>query len=105
MPMIAPPHTYTKPDAGVTAKSPATIPNAKPRAVGFPLKIHATTPQLRAAAAAAAWVAENAVVARSEEFNADPPLNPNQPNHRRPAPISVSTIPFGCMACSGYPVR
>ena len=33
---------------------PATIPDANPRAVGFPLKIHSTRTQLSPAAAAAA---------------------------------------------------
>ena len=30
-----------------------------------------------------------------------PPLKPNQPNQSRPAPVRVSTMLLGCMACSG----
>src|SRR5687768_13259887 len=104
-PIRAPPQVYTNPDAGVTATSPATIPDARPRAVGLPLKIHSTRHQLSPAAAAAAWVVANPVDPRSELFSPDPPLNPNHPNHSRAAPTRVSTMLFGCMACSGYPDR
>src|SRR5690349_13639392 len=104
-PIAAPPQMYTNPDAGVTATSPATTPDARPSAVGLPLKIHSTTHQVSAAAAAAAWVAENAAADRLSAFNAAPPLNPNQPNQSNPAPINVRTMLFGWMACSGYPVR
>src|SRR5947209_3375886 len=103
--MAAPPRGRTKPDAGVTATSPATMPDARPRAVGLPLKIHSTRHQVSPAAAAAAWVVVNAVLARLSAFRADPPLNPNQPNQSSPAPIRVRTMLFGCIACSGYPVR
>src|SRR5206468_2151729 len=104
-PMIAAPQGSTNPDAGVTATSPATMPDASPRAVGLPLKIHSTRHHVSPAAAAAAWVVVKPLAPRSVAFRADPPLNPNHPNQSSPAPISVSTMLFGCMACSGYPVR
>src|SRR5205807_7909988 len=91
----------TKPAAGVTATRPATNPDANPRAVGLPLWHHSAIIQLRAAAAAAICEAPSAADARPLLARALPPLKPNQPNHNRPAPMSVSTMLLGCMACSG----
>ena len=80
----------------MTATSPATIPDASPRAVGLPLCSHSTNIQPSPAAAAAAWVAANADPAnRGAVAVALPPLNPNHPNHRRPAPSRVRTMLFG----------
>src|ERR1700686_4584142 len=101
--MHRPPHGYTNPEAGVTATRPATMPDARPRAVGLPRWIHSTSIQLRPAAAAAACVAANADVARPPEIRPLPPLNPNHPNQSIPAPVKVSTMLLGCMGCSGYP--
>src|SRR5262245_33077906 len=100
-PMARPPHIGTKPEAGVTATRPATTPEAQPSAVGLPLCSHSATIQLSAAAAAAAWVALKAEAARALLPPALPPLKPNQPNHRRPAPSNVSTMLLGWKACSG----
>src|SRR5262245_30338722 len=91
----------TKPDAGVIATSPATRPVAKPSAVGLPRCHHSTSIHDSAAAAAATCVAVNADAARPLLPRALPPLKPNQPNHSRPAPSSVSTMLLGCIACSG----
>src|SRR5262245_646713 len=91
----------TNPLAGVTATSPATTPDARPSAVGLPRCSHSMATQLSAAAAAAACDATTASAARLPAPSALPPLNPNQPNHRSPAPVSVSTMLLGCMACSG----
>src|SRR5689334_2303670 len=99
--MINPPQGYTKPEAGVTATSPATMPEASPRAVGLPRCHHSTSIQLRPAAAAAACVAAKADTACEPLLIALPPLKPNHPNQSRPAPSSVSTMLLGCMACSG----
>src|SRR5262245_11313471 len=81
------------------------MPEANPSAVGLPRCHHSTKIQLRPAAAAAACVAVKADTARVLLASALPPLKPNQPNHNRPAPVSVSTILLGWMACWGYPRR
>src|SRR5437763_10476203 len=99
--MASPAHIGTKPDAGVTATSPATMPEASPSAVGLPLCSHSATAQLSPAAAAAACVALKAEAARAPLLPALPPLKPNQPNQRRPAPSRVRTMLFGCMTCVG----
>src|SRR5262245_9076282 len=91
----------TNPDAGVTATRPATRPEARPKAVGLPRCSHSTAIQLKAAAAAATCDAARAEPARPFAPSALPPLNPNQPNQSRPAPISVSTMLLGCIACCG----
>src|SRR5438874_2412065 len=100
-PITSPPDGSTKPDAGVTATNPATMPDASPSAVGLPLCSHSTTIQLSPAAAAAACVALKAEAASVPLATALPPLKPNQPNHNRPAPVSVSTMLLGWPACSG----
>src|SRR5438034_11329029 len=90
-PMINPPQGKTKPEAGVTATSPATMPDAKPRAVGLPRCTHSASIQVSPAAAAATCVAVNADTATEPLAKALPPLKPNQPNHNRPAPVRVRT--------------
>src|ERR1019366_6763850 len=77
----------TNPDAGVMATSPATAPERAPRAVGLPLCIHSAMDQEMAAAAAAKWVLTKALVASELEARALPALKPNQPTHRRQAPM------------------
>src|SRR5262245_60708493 len=99
--MARAPRGLTKPEAGVTATSPATSPEARPRAVGLPRCHHSAKIQLSAAAAEAVCEAVRASPARALLPTALPPLNPNQPNHKIPAPVRVSTIELGCMACSG----
>src|SRR5688500_9953635 len=91
----------TNPEAGVTATRPATSPDAKPSAVGLPRWNHSAAVQDRDAAAAATCDAASADTARPLLAMALPPLNPNQPNHSRPAPSSVSTMLFGWLTCSG----
>ncbi len=61
------------------ATRPATDPEMAPRAVGLPLCIHSARVQLRAAAAAAKWVATKADVAQrtggdgtAEALNSEP---------------------------------
>src|SRR5579864_3230907 len=81
----------TKPAAGVMATNPATAPEIAPKALGLPLRIHSAALHPMTAAAAAKCVATNALVARLPAANALPALNPNQPTHRRQAPIKLST--------------
>src|SRR5262245_66685102 len=93
--MMSPPVTVTKPEAGVTATKPATMPDARPSAVGLPRWNNSASSQLRPAAAAAACVAANAEVAGAPLATALPPLKPNHPNQRRPAPVGGSTMLLG----------
>jgi hypothetical protein len=68
------------------ATNAATIPDAMPIVLTLPvlaisITIHATIP-----AAPAIKVLTKACVAAPSAASADPALNPNQPNHRIPAP-------------------
>src|ERR1041385_3605530 len=95
----------TKPEAGVIATSPATAPEIAPRTLGLPPSIHSAAIQPNTAAAVAKCVAINALVARDPAATALPALKPNQPTHRRHAPITLSTTLCGRMDSSGYPSR
>src|SRR5258707_7509603 len=95
----------TNPAAGVSATSPATAPDIAPSALARPFLIHSAALQLSAAAAAAKCVAANALVASGLEASALPALKPNQPTHKRHAPIKLSTKLCGGMGCFGNPVR
>src|SRR5579863_7491926 len=88
----------TKPDAGVMATRPATAPEAMPSTLGLPLLIHSANIQARAAAAVAICVTSIAMPARPSAAPADPALNPNQPTHKREAPISVRVRLWGAIA-------
>ena len=85
----------TKPAAGVIATSPATMPDAAPRFVGWPSRTHSTTTHASPATAAARKVFMNACAAWALAASADPALKPNQPNHRIPAPSITSGIECG----------
>src|SRR5271169_4978890 len=91
----------TNPEAGVIATRPATHPEIAPRALGLPLRIHSATAQPIAAVAAAKCVATNALVARAPALSALPALNPNQPTHKRQAPIKLRTALCGIMGSLG----
>src|SRR5688572_19965710 len=80
----------TKPAAGVIATKPATAPEAAPSIVGLPVLSHSATIQPSAANEAAVCVAINALDARPFAPSADPALNPNQPTHNIPAPITAN---------------
>src|SRR5438105_3006749 len=95
----------TNPQAGVMATSPATAPDAVPRAVGFPRSFHSATIQPSAAAAAPVLVARKALAASPDASSALPALNPNQPNQSSPAPISVKGRLCGGIGVCGYPFR
>src|ERR1700735_3439031 len=96
---------WTKPDAGVIATNPATAPEIPPNMLGFPDFSHSAAIQPRAALAAAKWVFMKALVASPLAAVALPALNPNQPTHKRHAPITLSIILCGFMGSFGYPVR
>src|SRR5208282_1808081 len=91
----------TNPDAGVMVARPATMPEAAPSTLGLPLSHHSVVVQLKAAAAAAKCVAANALVASPPAVNALPPLKPNQPTHKSPAPISEYTTLCGIIGSCG----
>src|SRR3990167_7523848 len=95
----------TNPAAGVTATRPATAPEAAPRTVGLPRWLHSVNIQPSAAAAAAVLVVVKAWAARPLAPSALPPLKPNQPNHRSPAPITVMGRLCGGMGWCPYPLR
>src|SRR5262245_7522632 len=79
----------TKPAAGVTATSPATAPEAAPSTVGLPRELHSVSIHASAAAAVAVFVVVKAFAASPLAARALPALKPNQPNHKRLAPITV----------------
>src|SRR6185436_5771192 len=95
----------TKPDAGVTTTRPATMPETQPRALGLPFMNHSARAHEKPAAAAAKCVAANAEDAIDPALSAEPALKPNQPTHRRPAPVMLRTTLCGGIGCVGYPTR
>src|SRR5690349_4769772 len=87
----------TKPDAGVIATRPATAPEIAPSTEGLPLAIHSANSHASAAAAVATCVASIAIPARPPAPTAEPALNPNQPTHSNPAPITAKARLYGLM--------
>src|SRR5208337_4519745 len=92
----------TYPAAGVIVPRPATAPVTIPRELGLPL-IQLTAIQESAPAAAAVLVTTIAFTAIPFAARALPPLNPNHPNQRRPAPSRVMGILCGSMVYWPYP--
>src|SRR5664279_2286617 len=90
---------------GVIATSPATAPEAAPTLVGRPSRTLSTTTQAHNAAAVATWVFMNAMPARLFAARAEPALNPNQPNHSRPAPSSTNGTLCGRSGSLRKPMR
>src|SRR2546427_12552141 len=77
---------------------PPTKPVAAPTAVAFPVRNTSSAAQVTSAVAAAVLVFVNAIAASPFAASADPALNPNQPNHRSPAPSSTSGTLWGTIA-------
>src|SRR6188472_3821858 len=94
-----------KPAAGVTATSPTTIAVAAPTLVGFPVRATSISVQTTSVAAGASMVVTKARPAIGLAASALPALKPNQPNHRRPAPSSVSGTLCGSSDDDGYSWR
>src|SRR5262245_359239 len=94
-----------KPAAGVTATRPATAPEAPPSRLGLPLKIFSANSQASAAAAVATKVLIIARAAVEPASRAEPTLKPNQPTHRRAAPIRVMVSECGGIASLPKPTR
>src|ERR1700693_4495019 len=82
----------TKPEAGVMATRPATAPEQMPITVGLPRCAHSTNIQVSDATAGAIGVTVIPSPAWGRAVPADPALKPNQPTHRRLAPMKVRTI-------------
>jgi len=76
-----------KPDAGVIATRPATAPEIMPSRDGLPLTSHSVNIQPSVAAAVATKVFTKAERCRAIRLEFEPALKPNQPTHRREAPI------------------
>src|ERR1700675_4668624 len=90
MPMIMPCQGATNPLAGVIVPRPATAPEIMPSTDGLRCVLHSIAPQVSAPAQAARWVALIATTPREFAASAEPPLNPNQPTHNSPVPITAS---------------
>ena len=87
------------------ATRPATAPEEAPTIVGLRSLIHSTTIQPSTAAAVASWVLMKASAATESTVSSEPALNPNQPNHSRPAPSATSGMLCGFMPSRGQPSR
>ena len=77
------------PLAGVIATSPATAPVAMPSAEALPWAHISMSIQTTAAVAAARCVTNSAIAAVPSAASSLPALNPNQPTHSIPAPITA----------------
>src|SRR3569833_3493041 len=83
IPTIREDDTVTNPAAGVIATRPTTAPIQAPITEGFLPRSISKNIQDMAAAAEAVVVVANAVEANALAPNADPALQPNQPNHNK----------------------
>jgi hypothetical protein len=61
--------------------------------------------QTRVAMAPAVLVARKALQATLLAAKAEPALNPNQPNHKRPVPVMTMVMLCGTMVSFPYPRR
>ena len=73
--------------------------------VGLPSRIHSITHQPTRAAAVASWVLTKATAVTLSTVSSEPALNPNQPNHSRPAPSATNGTLCGRMFSRGQPIR
>src|SRR6478735_6533705 len=85
----------TNPAAGVMATRPTTMAVAHPTAVDLRDRIPSSSVHTTSVPAGASIVAVNASAAMPLAASALPALNPNQPNHSRPAPSSVNGTLWG----------
>ena len=79
----------TDPEAGVMVPRPATMPVTIPSTEGLPWRSHSIAIHARAPAEADRWVTSMAMAALPLAATAEPALNPNQPTHSMPAPLTV----------------
>src|SRR5205823_5480586 len=97
--------TVTKPEAGVTAASPATAPAAVPRTLGRRCTSQPRVIHVSAATAAAVLVTTNASAASPPLVSAEPALKPNQPNQSRAAPSTTIVASWGSNDSRPSPLR
>jgi len=93
----------TNPAPGVIDTRPTTAPVAAPNKVGFLYRIYSIKIHESIAEAAAVFVVIKALEARFPADSALPALNPNQPNHKMPVPISTKGILWGIIWILPYP--
>src|SRR5688572_13296786 len=103
-PITSAPIRPTKPHAGVIATSPATAPDAAPRAEALPRASDSLISQASTAMAEATMVLRNAFAAVPVASRFDPALKPNQPTQSRQAPIMVSVRLCGGIDSFPYPI-
>lgn len=88
-------HGGMKPEAGVAATSPEMVPEHQPTSDHFLARRKSRRVQVMAANMAVKQVFQQAIAARRLAPNAEPPLNPNQPNQRRIVPRVMSEMLCG----------
>ena len=93
--MTIAPEALTKPQAGVIATSPATIPEQKPSTLALPRTTYSASAQVPLATAPASVVVRKALEAMPSAATALPALNPYQPTHNIPAPTIQKTMLCG----------
>jgi hypothetical protein len=86
------------------ATKPAIAPDMPPRVVACPSRRRSTSSQARIAAQVALKVLSMTTDALLPAASAEPPLKPNHPNHRMPAPRATNGRLLG-RDCRGQPVR
>src|SRR5476649_1151768 len=96
-PITNAPIVPTNPQAGVMATSPATAPDAAPSIEALPLPSDSISDQARVAEAVATSVFRKALAAAPVASRLEPALKPNQPTHKRQAPIIVSGRLWGAI--------
>lgn len=104
-PTTVAPSVLTVPQDGVMATRPATTPEAAPNVVGRPSRICSTDSQPSMPRQPATRVLRKMAAAVPLAANADPALNPNQPNHSSPTPTNSSGRLCGRMASFLKPIR
>src|SRR5579871_2774822 len=105
MPSTSEPMEPAKPEAGVTATRPATAPEIAPSMVGLPFTIHSMNIHAIAQEAVAMKVLRKATTAEPAASRFDPALKPNQPNHKRQAPMKLITSECGAITSRPKPMR
>ena len=84
------PHGRTNPAAGVIVARQATAPTQRPTNDGIPFLYQSIPVQTVRAVEAEISEFTAAKAALPVLARADPPLKPNQPNHRRPVPRATN---------------
>ena len=72
-----------------------------PRLLGRLNSAHSTVDQARTPAEEATWVTISAWAAEKSAAPAEPALKPNQPTHRKAAPMCVRTRECGALGMRG----